>query len=46
MAINDFLPTGKESGLAFLTPSHSSLERLGDRGEIRLRLIQHWKASP
>ena len=46
VAINDFLLTGKESGLASLTPSHSSLEPLGDRGDIRQRLIQHWKASP
>ncbi len=46
VAINDFLLTGKESGLAFLTSSHPSVELLGDRGEIRLRLIKHWKGSP
>ncbi len=45
-AISDFLLTGKESGLEFLTSSHPSLELLGDRGEIRQRLIQYWKASP
>lgn len=45
-AISDFLLTGKESGLAFLTSSHPSLELLGDRGEIRRKLIQHWKGSP
>lgn len=45
VAINDFLLTGKELGLAFLTPSHPSLQLLGDRGEVRQRLIQHLQAS-
>ncbi len=46
VAISEFLMTGREQGLAFLTAANPSLERLGDRGEIRQRLIRYWQESP
>jgi 5'-nucleotidase len=45
VAVSDFMMSGREQGLSFLTPDNPSLRRLGERGEIRRRLIEYWQRS-
>ncbi|KEF41654.1 MAG: 5'-nucleotidase [Cyanobium sp. CACIAM 14] len=42
IAVSDFMMTGREQGLGLLGTANASIQRLGNRGEIRQQLIRYW----
>lgn len=45
IAINDYLLSGNEQGLEFLTREHEDLKETGDHGDMRKALIAHLQRS-
>lgn len=46
VAINDFLLTGKETGLDFLTLDNPDVEKVAEEGDIRFALIELFNKEP
>ncbi|MDX1605379.1 MAG: hypothetical protein R3202_04250, partial [Candidatus Competibacterales bacterium] len=45
VAINHFLLTGKEEGLAFLTPEHPQLQVLQEHADLRRAVIDRLRQA-